>query len=480
MRFVATIFGDWTRRLRQVQASRLVGMPSCTPLLLFAGLCGARPLLASDTPPFAAPDNPVAPVLVTLIILLLAAKLGGDIFERLGQPAVLGELLFGVVLGNLGRIGLHGLEYLEHDRALEVFSELGVILLLFEVGLESDLRELLSVGLSSALVASIGVITPMLLGLTTSWYFHSGESMYLHLFVGATLCATSVGITARVLQDLGQLRARESRIVLGAAVIDDVLGLIVLATVTGMITAAAAGSGAAVSAALLGSIVGKALGFLLGAVAIGYVVSPPLLRLAARFRVRGMLLTTSLLVCFLLSYLAQRVGLAPIVGAFAAGLILEERHYAAFRQRGEPSIRDLLSPLVTFLVPLFFVRMGLLVDLTTLGNPAVLGFAAALTAAAILGKQACALGVLETGLDRLSVGLGMIPRGEVGLIFANVGAALLLDGRPVIGREALSAIVIMIAVTTMVTPPLLRWSLHRRSARTAGAHEALPQPRKRV
>lgn len=407
--------------------------------------------------------DPVAPLLVTLIVLLLAAKLGGDIFERLGQPAVLGELLFGVALGNLDLLGLQQLTYLEHDPALELFANLGVILLLFEVGLDSNVGEMLSVGPSSALVAVLGVIAPMVLGLGTSWWFHPSESPYLHLFVGATLCATSVGITARVLQDLGRIHSRESRIVLGAAVIDDVLGLIVLATVTGIITAAA-GNGPRVSIGPLAAIIAKAFGFVLGAVTVGHFVSPHVLRLAARFRVRGMLLTTALLVCFLLSYLAQRVGLAPIVGAFAAGLILEERHYEAFRQRGEPTVHELLNPLVTFLVPLFFVRMGLLVDLTTLGRPAVLGFAAALTAAAILGKQACALGVLERGLDRMSVGFGMIPRGEVGLIFANIGAALTLGGQPVIGRDAFSAMVIMVMVTTLVTPPLLRWSLSRRAA----------------
>lgn len=407
--------------------------------------------------------DPVAPLLVTLIVLLLAAKLGGDIFERLGHPPVLGELLFGVALGNLHLLGFRELEYLQHDRALELFADLGVILLLFEVGLESDVRDMLSVGPSSAVVAVLGVIAPMILGMVTSWWFHPSESMYLHLFVGATLCATSVGITARVLQDLGRIKTREARIVLGAAVIDDVLGLIVLAAVTGAIRSAA-GDGPGVSIGVLASIVAKAFGFVLGAVTIGYFASPHLLRLAARFRVRGMLLTTALLMCFLLSYLAQWFGLAPIVGAFAAGLILKERHYEIFRRRGEPTMHALLNPLVTFLVPLFFVRMGLLVDLRTLGRTAVLGFAAALTGAAILGKQVCALGVLERGLDRLSIGLGMIPRGEVGLIFASIGATLVLGGHAVIGRDAFSAVVIMVMVTTLVTPPLLRWSLSRSSS----------------
>lgn len=414
----------------------------------------------------------VAPVLIELVVILLAAKLGGDIFERIRQPAVLGELLFGVALGNLHLVGYDQLLYLKTDPALELFAEIGVILLLFEVGLESNIREMLSVGASSALVAVLGVIAPIVLGLGTSYWFHPDESIYLHLFVGATLCATSVGITARVLQDLGHIQTRESRIVLGAAVIDDVLGLIVLAVVTGVILAAA-GGGPGLSVITLSTITGKAFAFVFGAITIGYFLSPPLLRLAARFRVQGMLLTTALLICFLLSYLAAEVGLAPIVGAFAAGLILEERHYVIFRERGVPKLHDLLNPLVTFLVPLFFVRMGLLVDLTSLGNMAVLGFATALTAAAIIGKQICSLGVLERGLDRLSVGFGMIPRGEVGLIFANIGAGLVLDGEAVIGPNAFSAVVIMVMVTTLVTPPLLRWSLSRPRADAPDAAHAV-------
>jgi Kef-type K+ transport system membrane component KefB len=441
--------------------------------VLAIGLAAAMSVV---TPAFAgsaagAHANPVAPVLITLTVLLLAAKLGGDLFERLGQPAVLGELLFGVLLGNLNLLGYEHLTYLKHDQALQVFAELGVILLLFEIGLETNVRDMLSVGPSSALVALLGVIVPIILGLGTSFMFHPEQSIYLHVFIGATLCATSVGVTARVLRDLGCIQRRESRIVLGAAVIDDVLGLIVLATMTGVI-AAAQGDGPGLSLGMLAAIAGKALAFVFGAVTIGYFLSPRLLAVAARFRVQGMLLTTALLICFLLSYLADRLGLAPIVGAFAAGLIIEPRHAEVFRERGVPALHQLFNPLVAFLAPLFFVRMGLLVDLRVLGDVSVLGFAVVLTAAAIIGKQACALGVLEHGLDRLSVGLGMIPRGEVGLIFANIGAAMTLRGAPVIGAEQFSAVVIMVMVTTLVTPPLLRWSLSRQGS-AAGHRRAL-------
>ena len=182
---------------------------------------------------------------------------------------------------------------------------------------------MLSVGPSSALVALLGVIVPIILGLGTSFMFHPEQSIYLHVFIGATLCATSVGVTARVLRDLGCLQRRESRIVLGAAVIDDVLGLIVLATMTGVI-AAAQGDGPGLSMGMLAAVAGEALAFVFGAITIGYFLSPRLLAVAARFRVQGMLLTTALLICFLLSYLADRLGLAPIVGAFAAGLMIND------------------------------------------------------------------------------------------------------------------------------------------------------------
>ena len=183
--------------------------------------------------------------------------------------------------------------------------------------------------------------------------------------------------------------------------------------------------------------------------------------LASRLNVSGMLLALSICFCFLLSYLASRIELAPIVGAFAAGLILDPVHYQDFRGRDEHSIDELLKPISSFLVPVFFVLMGVRVDLKTFADSSILGFALALTFVAILGKQACALAVLEKGLDRISVGIGMIPRGEVGLIFASIGAALMLSGSPVVSSSTYSAVVIMVILTTLVTPPLLKVSLAR-------------------
>lgn len=403
--------------------------------------------------------SPATPVLLALVIILVAAKVGGELAERVHQPAVLGELVAGVILGNLTLMGYYGLDFLATNETVAIIAEIGVVLLLFEVGLESNIREMLSVGLSSLLVAILGVIAPFFLGWGVSAWMLPEEDLLVHIFIGATLCATSVGITARVLTDLGKVTSREAKIILGAAVIDDVLGLVILAVVSGVITAANTGGRLASLDVLL--IVLKAIGFLVGAIAIGSWVSPRLFRITSRLKTRGLLLTVSLAFCFLLSYLANAIGLAPIVGAFAAGLILEKTHYRGHLDRGERELEELIHPIAVFLVPIFFVLMGIRVDLATFGQRGVLGFAAALSVAAIIGKMICALGVVERGLDRISVAVGMVPRGEVGLIFAGIGAALVLRGQPVISVPVFSAVVIMVIVTTLMTPPVLKITLSR-------------------
>lgn len=414
-------------------------------------------------------EDPVTPLLLGIGIVLLAAKAGGDLMVRIKQPAVLGELLVGVVLGNAVLLGFDGFEFLRpatgHGAAaspgnlaaltLDMLARVGVILLLFEVGLESNLSEMRRVGVSSLLVAVLGVVAPMGLGWAASRWLLPTHSWHVHLFIAATLCATSVGITARVLKDLGKADTPESKIILGAAVMDDVLGLVVLAVVQAIIV-----QGSPSPLAVLW-LVGKAVGFLVGAVVLGEWLSPRLFGIAAKLRVHGMLVTTSLVFCFGLSWLAAAAGLAPIVGAFAAGLILDERHYASLRVDDERSLEDWVLPLTTLFVPIFFVMMGFQVDLRSFLNPAALWLAAGITAAAIIGKQACSLGVLGRGLDRVSIGIGMIPRGEVGLIFAAIGQTLMTEGRPVIDAGVYTAIVVMVMVTTLVTPPLLGWSLRR-------------------
>jgi Kef-type K+ transport system membrane component KefB len=410
-------------------------------------------------------DLDILPVLEALALILIGARLGGALFERFGQSPVLGELLAGIVIGNLGLVGYHGLDTLRDQPGIDLLAQIGVLFLLFRVGVETDIGKMIAVGGSSFLVAVLGVIAPMVLGFFCSRWFFPAHDPLTHWFVGATLCATSVGITARVLADLGRTSSTEGRIILGAAVIDDVLGLIVLAVVAGVIEAA--DRGRAFDPRTVVWIIAKATLFLGAAIGIGRWVSRRTFALATRLEGEGVLLSVALAFCFVLAWVAGRVGLAPIVGAFAAGLILDEVHYRDLLARDEKrrSLPELLEPISSFLVPVFFVLMGMRVDLGVFGAPGVLGFAAVLTLAAVIGKQACSLGVLERGADRLAVGLGMIPRGEVGLIFAGIGSTLMLGGERVIGDEVFSAVVIMVALTTLVTPPLLVWRMRGTGAK---------------
>lgn len=429
-------------------------------------------------------ENPVTPILLAIVMILFLAKLGGDVFERMKLPAVLGELVVGIVLGNF--LFLTGSDVLqdyftpptinhdveesvEHNHPEEVFyqpaaiikilAEIGVVLLLFEVGLESTVREMLSVGTSSLFVALLGVAAPMALGWLVGRMLVPDLGTEVHAFIGATLCATSVGITARVLKDLGRSKQRESQIILGAAVIDDVLGLVILTVVSGVIVSGA------FQIATMGLVIFKAAAFLVTAVVLGAVLfTRPLFKAATFLRGHGLLVSVSLVICFGFAYLATLVDLEPIVGAFAAGLILERTHYRELGEReNHHDLEEALAPISALLVPIFFVQMGTQVKLESFQNSSVWGLAAAITVMAILGKQVCSFGVREKGLNRLAVGLGMIPRGEVGLIFAGVGRSLKVGGHPVIDDNTFSAIVVMVMITTMVTPPLLKWALTRDS-----------------
>jgi Kef-type K+ transport system membrane component KefB len=401
----------------------------------------------------------VPTLLLALAFAIVGAKLAGELVERLGQPAVLGELIVGILAGNTVLLGGPDLSALASTETLTSMAELGAVLLLFHVGLESTPRDMLAVGGRAALVAVVGVVAPMLLGFGVGELLRPDESWMLHAFLGAMLAATSVGITARVLKDADALRAPFARIILGAAVIDDVLGLVVLAVVSGIITAS--GTGVALSAASILWIIGKALLFLVGALLVGSFLSPRVFRGALALRSRGVVLTLSLGFCFVLAYLALKAGLAPIVGAFAAGLVLEDVHFEDHVQRGEPPLHESLEPLTALLVPVFFVRMGMLVDLRSFASASVLGFAALLTLAAVLGKLACAA-VAPKGVSGLTLGLGMMPRGEVGLIFAGIGAKLVVSGKPVVDAGTYAAAVFMVVATTMLTPPLLLWSMRRK------------------
>ena len=271
---------------------------------------------------------------------------------------------------------------------------------------------------------------------------------------------------------MGRSQGNEARIILGAAVIDDVLGLVILAVVAGVI--GAADRGAHMSYGEIGLTIVKATAFLVGALVLGVKLSPRLFHVASKLKARDVLLALGLAFCFLLAWLSSAIGLAPIVGAFAAGLILEDVHYRDFTSRGEHGLEVLIQPIVSFLAPVFFVLMGLRTDLRSFAEPGVLGLALALTAAAIVGKQACAFGVVTPGVRRLPVGIGMIPRGEVGLIFANIGLTLKVRGEQVVDLATFSAVVVMVIATTMVTPPALKWAIAR------GERAGAPSSRRRA
>ncbi|MDH3199993.1 MAG: cation:proton antiporter [Myxococcales bacterium] len=406
---------------------------------------------------FASQDGHGLDATIWLILagMILAAKIGGEVAVRLNQPSVLGELCVGIVLGNLGMIGVHMFDGAAELVPIEFLAELGVVLLLFEVGLESTLTEMRAVAPTSGMVAIIGVVAPMALGYGVSLWLLPDAPFSLHLFIGATLCATSVGITARVLKDLNAMAQPETRVILGAAVIDDVLGLIVLAVV-----ASIAEFGAMPGTMDLTRIIGLAAGFLVGALVLGAYVMPGVFRAASKLRTQDVLAAVAIGLCLLLAGVSGEAGLAPIVGAFAAGLILDEVHVRPFGKTSAHDLTEIIGPIVAVVAPIFFVRTGMMVQLSGIGTePLFLAFA--LTVVAIIGKLVAGLGVRGKTADRLTVGIGMVPRGEVGLIFANVGAGIRLEGKPLIAAGVYAAIVLMVMASTVVTPPWLAQRLRQ-------------------
>jgi Kef-type K+ transport system membrane component KefB len=433
---------------------------------------------------YAAAADGVAQSFLWIAVVVLAAKLG-TLVERVRQPIVLGEILAGVALGGLALAGLSFVEAIRSDAVIRFLAELGAVILLFQIGLESDVRSMRRVGARAFSVATIGVVAPFALG---TWivgpYLLPGLSDAAYLFLGAALTATSVGITGRVFRDASALHRPEAQIVLGAAVIDDVLGLVILAVVSAIATKGA------VEASALGITVLQAFGFLAGALVLGQVGAPLLSRAFVTInRGIGMKFAFAISLCLTFAYAAHAIGLAPIVGAFAAGLVLEEVHFKGFDAphiRGEiitaiehadartrtrvldvverhrlRHLEDLVEPVGHFLVPIFFVLAGMQVKLELLADPALLALAATLTAVAVAGKLLC--GIAAGNVDRWLVGWGMVPRGEVGLIFAFVGKELgVLDDR------LFSVVVLMVLATTLITPPALAFLLRRKRAAEAG------------
>ncbi len=389
--------------------------------------------------------DPIAPILLGIVILLVAAKFGGALFEKIGQPAVLGELILGIFIGNLAYFtGWEFFGPLRNHTFVDLLARFGVIILLFEIGLETNVREIVKVGLSSFLVAVGGIIAPFILGYFTSLYFFPDEGFIVHLFVGATLCATSIGIKARVLKDLGKLQTTEARIIMGAAVLDDIIVLFMLAVVTDIVV-----TGSVIPLHIAQTSIFSIL-FLVGAILMGFKLAPFLGHYTSRMKVEGWKLIAAIVFCLILSYIADLIGLATIVGAFAAGLILREVRFRDL-EGVEHGMKEVIRPASFVFVPIFFVLIGMQIKLEILGDIYVLWIAAAITMAAILGKQVCGLCALGKGLNRLAIGVAMIPRGEVTLIFAGVGKSL-----GVISDAVFSALIIMVIVTTLITPPALK------------------------
>jgi Kef-type K+ transport system membrane component KefB len=387
-----------------------------------------------------------------IAIVLIAARVGGFVAIALDQPRVLGELAVGLLLGNLALVGLRGLEFVKLDPAVDTLSRIAILVLMFHAGVEATVGEMKKVGVAAFVVAACGVVGSFAATWVIARLLLRSSNAFVQVFVAASLTATSVGVTARVLRDLGHARSSTAHVILAAAVFDDIVALIVLALMSG------SGSVAAVLV--------KASVFLVGGLALGMAVSPRLLSFASR-SMAAALLGVSLAFCFAMAWLASVFGLAAVVGAFAAGLVVEEAHYRDFIDRRERTLDDLLSPLLMWVVPVFFVVVGMRTNLAGLKRPDVLLLAAALTAAAVVGKQLCALGVTaaRAKVDRLAVGLGMMPRGEVTLIFANLGAAMIVAGRPVIDTDTFLALVITVIATTLLTPVALKWRLGVSSAR---------------
>ncbi|MFY9551910.1 MAG: cation:proton antiporter [Thermoanaerobaculia bacterium] len=384
-------------------------------------------------------------LLLAFAAALIGAKLFGELVARFGQPAVLGELLAGVALGPsvLGLVPL--------SDGMFVLAEIGVMLLLFEVGLGTNLEELGRVGGPALVVALVGMALPFVGGLLVTKLL--GYPTLAAVFVGAALTATSIGITARVLTELKALATREGQIILGAAVIDDILGLVVLAAVSRI------ADRGVVEVWAVAKATGLAIGFLAVALLLGIPVGHRLVRVVDRSAVRGVLVAASVALALLLAFIAARVGSAPIVGGFAAGLVL-----ARTNRRHE--IDTALKPIVDIFAPLFFVFVGAQVNVALL-NPALAENGAALLLALLLsvvgfiGKMAAGWGAWG-GVHRAFIGAGMVPRGEVGLIFASVGRA-----SGALPERVFVALVLTVFLTTFLAPPLLKMLRPRQSTSPA-------------
>jgi Kef-type K+ transport system membrane component KefB len=378
---------------------------------------------------------------LTLVAVLAVAKALGAVAQRFGQPAVVGELIAGVILGSsvLGLVD-------PANPVIRSLAELGVLVLLFEIGLHTDLKSLVNVGNEATTVAVVGVALPFGLGYGVS--IALGLAVLPSIVAGAALTATSIGISARTLSDLNQLETPEGQIVLGAAVLDDIVGLVILSVVSALV------GGAALSAGRIVMTSAIAIGFVVAAILLGALLIPPIFRLIGKIEVSGTLGVAGLVFAFLLAWLADAAGSATIIGAFSAGLVL---HNTPQRD----SIEKTTTGIGHFFVPIFFVSVGAAVDIRTLGQPGALALGAALVAVGVIGKFLAGYAPFWFKGSKSLVGIAMIPRGEVGLIFAQMGLAT-----GALTSDLYSAIALTVLATTFITPPLLAMKVRSRSTRS--------------
>jgi Kef-type K+ transport system membrane component KefB len=383
-----------------------------------------------------------AAILLSLFIIFVAAQVGAEIAQRLKLPGVVGEIVAGCVIGP-SVLGWIEPAQIASGTPLDVLSEIGVVLLLFAVGLETRLDDLKKVGRSAFLVGVLGVLVPFVLG--TFWAHYEGFDWTKSLFVAAAFVATSAGITARVLQELGALSRIESRVILGAAVIDDILAMLLLGVVTSL------QSGGAVQVGSLALVLAQAVGFV---AVIGWV-GTRVMRRSGNLLEKPINplspLTISLAICLGLAFLSTEFGLAAIIGAFLAGMIASET-------KNREELEHQTQPLLAFLTPFFFVVTGAKIDVGVFASGAALGMLAVVTVIAIVSKLAGGfLGALSLGRRGATiVGVGMVPRGEVGVVIASLGLA-----GGVFSNEIYAVIVAMSLLTSIVTPPVLAVLLRR-------------------
>ncbi|GHT40446.1 Na+/H+-exchanging protein [Endomicrobiia bacterium] len=382
--------------------------------------------------------------LVVLISILFFAKFFGEIALKFGQSAIIGELLAGVVIcpSVLGLVNVNINETSVLTSVLTSLSELGAIILLFEVGLSTNIKEFLKAGGCAATVAVVGVVAPYFLGYFVFLCF--GFTSTQAIFAGAILTATSVGITARVFKDLNRLETKEAKIVLGAAVIDDVIGLVILAVVLKLV------QGGKVTPGMVVSISGTAILFLALSVAAGVLIAPSLFNLISKMKQSHAVFVMGIVFCFIISALSTKIGFDPIIGAFIAGLVL-----STIKQKEE--IKRDVKPIYAFFVPIFFVLMGTKVDISTfnpfvVANREILVLMAILFIVAFVGKAISGFIVFKKGINKLLIGISMVPRGEVGLILTTAG----LENNAFREKEY-SALVMVIILTTFITPIMLKY-----------------------